>query len=163
MAEGALRDFCLHLHLGRVSIRPQSLHSEPQSARLSGPFDYAQGRLDDSSRARAEKKETAQGFSVIPTGVADFFRRSRGANVGHEVEGPRQVVMAYLGRWNKRQPRGCFLSESTISAEGQPNHGLSRLHSGERFRRALHRSDKYSGAARAAAQGKARRGIHEEI
>jgi len=34
------------------------------------------------------------GFSflgiVIPTGMADFFFRSRRANVGHGAEGPRQ-------------------------------------------------------------------------
>jgi putative endonuclease len=34
--------------------------------------------------------------------MADFFFRSRGANVGHGVEGPRQPTLSNANRWHAR-------------------------------------------------------------
>ena len=127
----------------------------------------ASGRDDRGGQAYARGEEEAGtrgweavGFFCHPDRSGRFFlafapreRRPRSGGTVAGCTGPfRSMEQAPLSR--------CFLSART---EGGPLHGLSRLYPGQRFRRALHGCDEFSGAARTPTLDKARGGFHEEI
>src|SRR5579859_370197 len=90
--------------------------------------------------------------SVIPSGMADFFLRSRRANVGH---GERD-------RGNQPRPAEIDLTRTTSRGESD-NGRLPRLYPCQRHRRPLHRRHQFPRTPCAPAQSKAGRRLHQEI